>query len=119
MAGVSSQGLTFTFNSARYTVTSVSVDYGQERQRATALHMGLETNADEPVHYVPYKAFDSLPTLSIEYLAGTPPTVGQSAALSVAGPISFAGTATCISGQVTASIGDIVRGSASFRVRAQ
>jgi hypothetical protein len=116
MAGFSSQGTSFTFGVSAYTITSVTVNGGAERQRVSAPHMGLGPNDTELVYYL-HKSVDSLPTVDIEFIGAGIPSVNVSAALAVSGKVAFSGIATCVSSQVTASVGDIVRGSASFRVQ--
>jgi len=116
MAGVSSQGTYFAFAGSNYTVTSVTVNGGAERQRVSAQHMGLGPNDTEPFYYL-HKSVDSLPTVDIEFIGAGIPSVNAAGSLAVSGKVAFAGTATCVSSQVTASFGDIVRGSASFRVQ--
>jgi hypothetical protein len=116
MAGVSSQGTYFAFAGSNYTVTSVTVNGGAERQRVSAPHMGLGPNDTEPVYYL-HKSVDSLQTVDVDYIGQTIPSVGAVGALSVSGRVAFSSTAaTCVSSQVTTSLGDIVRGSASFRI---
>jgi hypothetical protein len=117
MAGVSSQGTSFTFGASAYTITSVIVNGGAERQRVSAPHMGLGPNDTEPFYYL-HKSVDSLPTVDIEFIGAGIPSVNAVAALVVSGKVAFSSAAaTCVSSQVTASFGDIVRGSASFRVQ--
>jgi len=116
MAGVSSQGTSFTFGLSTYTVTGVTVNGGAERQRVSAPHMGLGPNDTEPFYYL-HKSVESLPTVDVQFIGQSIPSVGASAALSVSGRIAISGTATCISSQVTAALGDAVRGTASFRVQ--
>lgn len=117
MAGVSSQGTTFTFGGGSYSITSVTVNYGQERGRVSGAHMGMGVNDVEPV-YPMHRTADSLPTVDVEYItASAIPQVNATGSLSVSGKIAFSGSATCVSSQVTASVGDLVRGSASFRVQ--
>jgi|694.fasta_scaffold01162_72 hypothetical protein len=116
MAGVSSQGTYFAFAGSNYTVTSVTVNGGAERQRVSAPHMGLGPNDTEPFYYL-HRSVDSLQTVDVDYIGQTIPSVGASATLTVSGRIAITGTATCVSSQVTASVGDIVRGTASFRVQ--
>jgi len=116
MAGTSSQGTSFTFGASAYTVTSVSVDLGQERERVSGAHVGLGPNDIEPVYYL-HRSVDSLPTVQVDFIGATAPSVGASAMLAVSGKLAFAGGATCISSQVSASLGELVRGSASFRVK--
>lgn len=116
MAGTSSQGTFFTFGPSAYTITSVTVDLGQERERVSGAHMGLGPNDIEPVYYL-HRSVDSLPTVQVEFIGSSAPSVNASATLAVAGKLAFSGPATCISSQVSASLGELVRGSASFRVR--
>lgn len=116
MAGVSSQGTTFTFAGATYTVTSVRVDYGQERRFVGAGHMGLGPNDYEPT--VPlHRTEDEKAVVEIEFIGSTPPTKNAVGRLDVAGKLAFASeTAVCISASVGVAVGELVRGSASFRV---
>lgn len=118
MAGTSSQGTSFTFGVSVYTITSVSVDLGQERERVSGAHMGLGPNDIEPVYYL-HRSVDSLPTVQVEFIGASAPSVGANATLTVAGKLAFGPytSATCIASQVSASLGELVRGSASFRVR--
>lgn len=116
MAGFSSQGTSFAFAATVYTITSVTVDYGRERERVSGAHMGLGPNDIEPSYYQ-HRSADSLPTVQIDFIGASAPTVNHSAVLSVAGKMAFYGVATCVSSQVSASLGELVRGSASFRVQ--
>lgn len=116
MAGTSSQGTSFTFGVSVYTITSVSVDLGQERERVSGAHMGLGPNDIEPVYYL-HRSVDSLPTVQVEFIGSSAPSVDASGTLAVSGKLAFSGPATCIASQVSASLGDLVRGSASFRVQ--
>lgn len=116
MAGVSSQGTTFTFSASTFVVTSIQVNYGSERQRVAGAHMGLGPDAFEPT-YVLHRTADEQPTVDIEFIGASGPALNASGALSVAGALTFSSTAaTCISSQVGAAVGELVRGSASFRV---
>lgn len=115
MAGVSSQGTSFTFASATYTVTSVRVSYAQERRFVGGGHMGLSPAAFEPV-YLLHRTEDERPTVDIEFIGSTRPAVNASGTLTISGAMSFSGGATCISAEASAAVGEIVRGSASFRV---
>lgn len=115
MAGTSSQGTSFTFGGSAYTITSVTVDLGQERERVSGAHMGLGPNDIEPVYQL-HRSVDSLPTVQVEFIGGSAPAVGAFGPLAVSGKVGFSGQSTCIASQVSASLGELVRGSASFRV---
>jgi hypothetical protein len=80
--------------------------------------MGLGRDDFEPT-YITHRTSDERPNIEVEFISGTPPVIGATGAISIAGAISYTfSTATCVSVQVTASVGDLVRGSASFRVQA-
>lgn len=107
---VSSQGLTFTFAGTTLSVTNVSVNETQDLLDATDL--GVAQNSRR----IYVGGFASDAEVQIEYF-GNLLTSGTSGALSIAGPISYAGTATVSSSSISAQVGDLVRGSATFRVR--
>jgi hypothetical protein len=115
MAGVSSQGTYLSFAGGTYSVTSVQVDYGKERRFVGAGHMGLGPDGFEPIYRL-HRTEDERATVEIEYIGGTIPVVNSTGTLTVSGRVAFSGPATCISSQARATLGDIVRGTASFRV---
>lgn len=117
MAGRSSHGSTFSFAGVAFTVTSINVNYGSERAVVAAPHMGLGPNDFETV-YTLHRTRDERPVVDVEYLSLTVPAVNAfgSVTIAISGGPSISGTATCISSQVVASVGDLVRGTASFRV---
>jgi len=115
MAGVSSQGTTFTLGGTAYTVTSVQVDYGQERRFVGAPHMGLGVDDFEPVYRV-HRTEDERATVDIEFIGAAAPTKNTTASLSITGGLSLSGTALCVSSSVRVAVGELVRGNASFRV---
>ena len=135
---ISSQGTTFTFLGTVYTVTSVSVNYGgggggaEQRQRVSSAFLGSDPEKPEPF----VEIWQPDPTgagrlsssggnetktthaVDIEFLGASPPAYGSTGSLSIAGPITLTfGEATCRSATIRASVGDIVRGSASFAVK--
>jgi hypothetical protein len=107
---ISAQGLTFTFGTATLSVTSVSVNDSQELQDATDLGVAPGGNRI----YVSGFATDR--EVTIDYFDSDILTAGATGALTIAGPISFTGTATISNSTLTASVGDLVRGTATFRV---
>jgi hypothetical protein len=117
--GQSSQGTTFTFSGSSHTVVSISVSGGNERRLVGEAHMGLGQDEFEPVHKL-HRTVDELPTVEIEYLApsGTLPLrVNDTGELRIAGTLSFGPkNATCTSSEVTASVGELLRGTAGFRL---
>lgn len=111
----SSQGTYLSFQGSSYTVTSISVSQGQERERVRVAHMGLGPDEREDVVYV-HKTQDNLPTVEIEWIGGSVPAVQASGTVSITGAYSFSGTGTCVTSAVRVATGDIIRGTASFRV---
>lgn len=111
----SSQGTYLSFRGSSYTVTSISVAYGQERERVRVAHMALGPDEQEQVVYL-HKTQDNLPTVEIEWVGGAIPTVQSSGTITISGAYSFTGTGTCVASAVRLATGDIIRGTASFRV---
>lgn len=106
----SAQGLTFTFAGSGVTVTSVQVSDTQDLVDAT--HLGIAPNARR----VYVGGFTSDREITADYISGTILTAGQSGALVISGPMSFSGNATIASASLGGSVGDFVRGSATFRL---
>lgn len=106
----SSQGLTFTFASSGVTVTNVNVSDTQDLVDAT--HLGIAPNARR----VYVGGFASDREVSIDYISSTILAAGSSGALVISGPLSFSGNATIASASLGGSVGDFVRGSATFRL---
>lgn len=106
----SAQGLTFTFGGTGITVTSVQVSDTQDLLDAT--HLGIAPNGKR--EFVGGFATDR--EVQIDYISATILTAGQSGSLSISGPFSFSGNATCSAASLGGSVGDFVRGSATFRL---
>jgi len=106
----SAQGLTFTFGGSGVTVTSVQVNDTQDLLDAT--HLGVAPNAKR----IFVGGFATDREVQIDYINSTILTAGVSGALSISGPMSFSGNATISSASLGGSVGDFVRGSATFRL---
>lgn len=139
MAGASSQGTLFTFRGSPYTVTRVTVGSGtgggsSERNRVSAAHLGSDPDQAEPFFYLwqPDPAGKGAlagvsgttatgtvveSQVEIDFIGASRPAVGSTGAVAITGAVNmaFAG-ATCMASSVTAAVGDIVRGSATFKV---
>ena len=107
---VSAQGLTFSFGGSNITVTSVQVNDTQDLLDAT--HLGIAPNARRV--FIGGCATDR--EVQIDYINTTILTAGTSGSLSISGPMSFSGNATCSSASLGGSVGDFIRGSATFRL---
>lgn len=119
-----SQGTSFSFSSTNYTVTRVTVQRGsaagsQNRQRISTAHLGSNPDQEEPYLEIWQPRADEGGggnSVDIDFLGTAAPTVGNTGTLTISGGISLSTTATCASSTVTAAVGDILRGSASFRI---
>ena len=110
MAGVSAQGLTFTFGGTAITVTSVQVNDTQDLIDGS--HLGIGPNQRR--EFVGGFATDR--EVTIDYISTTILAAGTSGALAISGPISFSGPATLASASIGGSVGALISGSATFRV---
>ena len=106
----SAQGLTFTFGGSGVTVTSVQVNDTQDLLDAT--HLGVAPNARR----IFIGGFATDREVQIDYISTTILTAGQSGAMAISGPFAFSGNATVSNASLGGSVGDFVRGSATFRL---
>ena len=106
----SAQGLTFTFGGSGLTVTSVQVNDTQDLLDAT--HLGVPPNGKR----IFVGGFATDREVQVDYISDTILTSGQSGSLSISGPMSFSGNATVSNASLGGSVGDFVRGSATFRL---
>lgn len=110
MAGISSQGLTFSFGGTTMTVTSVQVNDSQALVDGS--HLGIApTGRREFVG-----GFGTDREVTIDLITTTVLVAGTTGTLNITGPISFSGTATVASTNVSAALGEVCRGSATFKV---
>ncbi len=110
MAGISSQGLTFTFNGATMFVTSVNVS--DTVDLIDGSHLGIGPSGRK--EYV--NGFASEREVTVDYISSAILTTGSSGALSIAGPMAFSGTATVQSSSLGGSVGELIKGNATFKV---
>lgn len=110
MAGISAQGMTFSFGGSNLTVTSVQVNDTQDLIDGS--HLGIAPNGRR--EYVGGFATDR--EVQVDYISTNILTAGSSGSLSISGPISFSGNATIASSSIGGSVGALISGSATFRV---
>jgi hypothetical protein len=114
-------GVSFSFASANFTVTSITHQLGSTGgggDQIDASHLGLTTGASVvslPRPLVGSPGGDTGKSISIEYIGTSPIAQNATGTLIISGPISLNVTATCNSSSVTLSVNDIVRGSAEFQ----
>lgn len=136
---VSSQGTTFRFGGTAYTVTSVSVSYGNQsletqRQRVSAAYLGSSPDLPEPFLEIwqpdamgagrissgggSGSLANTSHLVQVEFIGTSPPQYATTGVLQILGPINLTfNAATCQGSSVQAAVGDVVRGSASFLVQ--
>jgi hypothetical protein len=108
MAGVAAMGVTLTYGAQTLTITSFNVN--DQIDNADGSHLGIPPGGRR--EFVPTFVQREI---SCDYIATTNVTV-QSAAISIAGPVTFSGNATLQSSTVGGTVGDLVKGSATWRV---
>jgi hypothetical protein len=114
-------GVSFVFNSATFTVTSLTWTLGNTggSDLIDASHLGLTTGANVislPRPLLGSQGGDTGRSVSIEYLGTAPISQNQSGTLIISGPIGLTELATCNSSSVTLTVNDIIRGSAEFQL---
>lgn len=110
MAGISAQGMSFSFGGSNLTVTSVQVNDTQDLIDGS--HLGIAPNGRR--EYVGGFATDR--EVQIDYISTSILAAGASGSLAISGPISFSGNATIASSSIGGSVGALISGSATFRV---
>ncbi len=108
MAGVAAQGVTFTYANQGLTITSFNVQ--DQIDNADGTHLGIPTGGRR--EYVPTFVQREI---SCDYIATTVITA-QSGAISISGPVSFSGNGTLTQSTVGGQVGDLIKGSATWRV---
>jgi hypothetical protein len=103
-----SQGSTFVFSNATYTVTSVTVTPGGDLLDNS--HLGLASGANRTYQSPALKDDE----LSCETLGSAVVTIGTSGALTFA-TVSY--TATVSSSSVAYSVGELVKQSLTFKIK--
>jgi hypothetical protein len=115
----SSGGTTFTFPGFTGTLTgltwTVANNAGQDNIDIS--HLALTAGASILTLQRPLKgtAGDTGKTVSVEFIGTGMLAQGATGALSVSGPISISGNATCNSCTITLAVNDVIKGSAEFQ----
>lgn len=112
----SSQGTTFSFSGTQYTVTRITVNRGGvDRQRVSVAHIGSDVEFEEPYVEVWQPEFDR--TVEVDFLGQDAPPVNAMGTLQISGKVSLSAFAQVRSTTVSASVGDLVRGTATFKLK--
>lgn len=119
-----SQGTSFSFAGTAYTVTRVSVQRGsaagsQARQRVSTANLASNPDLEEPYLEI-WQPSEGQGgggnTVDIDFHGSTPPVAGTTGTLVISGGLSLSTTATVSGSTVSAAVGDIIKGTASFKI---
>lgn len=109
MAGSAAMGITVTYNSV--TVTATSFNVNDQIDNADGSHLGIAPGGRR--EYVPTFVQREV---SCDYIASSQITT-QTGAISISGGgVSFSGNATLVSSTIGGTVGDLLKGSATWRV---
>ncbi len=108
MAGIAAMGVSMTYSGQTLTITSFNVN--DTIDNADGSHLGQAVGSRR--EYVPTFVQREI---SCDYIAATLITT-QSAAISITGPVSFSGNATLTASTVGGTVGDLLKGNATWRV---
>jgi hypothetical protein len=108
MAGVAAMGVSITYNAVGITATSFNVN--DQIDNADGSHLGQAVGSRR--EYVPTFVQREI---SCDYIATTVVTA-QTGQIAISGPVSFSGGATLQSSTVGGALGDLIKGSATWRV---
>jgi len=115
-------GTTVVFSGATYTVTNVSINYSDVSGNTDAIdvsHLGQTTGEIMLTQPRPLKGSGTGETgkeVSFDYIGTTQLVGGASGSFTVSSYVTGA-TATVVSSSITLAVNDVVRGSATFRVK--
>ena len=118
----SGSGTTFSFNSSSFTVTSITLsnsDVSGSTEEIDISHLGLTTGAAVLTQKKPLKGSiggDTGKEVSMDYIGTTSIVGGVSGTLVIAGGIGYSGVATCSSSSLTATVNEVIRGTATFKL---
>jgi len=108
MAGVAAMGVSMTYAGQTLTITSFNVN--DQIDNADGSHLGQAVG--DRRQYVPTFVQREI---SCDFIAATVVTA-QSGAISITGPVSFSGNATLTASTVGGTVGDLLKGNATWRV---
>lgn len=108
MAGVAAMGVTMTYSGQTLTITSFNVN--DQIDNADGSHLGINVGGRR--EYVPTFVQREI---SCDYIS-TAVITTQTGAISITGPVSFTGNATLTASTVGGTVGDLIKGNATWRV---
>ena len=115
-------GTSFTFNGTGYTVTNITYsvsDVSGTTEELDISHLGLTTGATVLTMKKPLVGSpggDTGKEVTMDYHGSVPVAGGSTGTLTITGGIAYTGMATCSSSSVTATVNEIIKGTATFKV---
>lgn len=112
-------GTTFTFSGTGYTVTNITYSVSDvSGEELDVSHLGQTTGATVLTMKKPLvgSAATTGNEVTMDYHGSVPVTGGSSGTLTITGGIAYSGVATCLSSSVTATVNEILKGTATFKV---
>ena len=115
-----SPGTTLVFGGTTFTVTNVTLNYNDVRDRIDISHLGQTTGEQLASQDAPLvgTADDTGVEISFDYIGTTELAGNTTGTLTIAGGLSLSRNATVASSNVTLAVNDVIRGSATLRVAA-
>lgn len=115
-----SSGTSLAFGGTTFTVTNVTLNYNDVRERIDISHLGQTTGSQLLSQDAPLVGTvdDTGVEISFDYIGKTELPGNTSGTLTMAGGLAFTRAATVASSSVTLAINDVIRGSATLRVAA-
>ena len=112
-------GTTFVFANGTYTVTSISYNVSPGRPEIDVSHLGLTAGSYALTMQAPLvgDAGGTGKEVSMDFFGATPVVGGTTGTLIISGGITYTGIATCSSSSVTATVNEVMKGQASFKVQ--
>lgn len=105
-----SQGTTFTYGGVSFIAKNVKVK--QTRATVDVTSLSAASGTFRVLQAAPLKDGDSI---TCEYFGTTAPTLGASAAIACAA-LGISGNAFCEEFELTAAVGELIMGTASFKI---
>jgi len=115
-------GTTFSFGGTAFTVTNITYsvsDVTGATEELDVSHLGQTTGATVLTMKKPLvgsAAGDTGKEVTMDYHGSAPVVGGSSGTLTITGGIAYSGVATCSSSSVTATVNEVMKGTATFKV---
>lgn len=106
-----SQNVTITFNNVTLAATSIKSKFSVPTVDSSTLT--LASGATRKFQVAPLK---DAGTFAVEFLGATAPTAGVTANIAISAPFSVTSNAICEDVEITAAVGELLKGTCNFRL---